>query len=302
LGQKRRQCRYHRGTTAAPPESRHTRSAAGQEQPCACLLVLSIPRQLRRRSRISRPCPCAPAHRLVSGEGASTLVPQSGFTYAESPKARVADQTTTRLRTAINLPGRQPPHRWRGKPVDRVSDLECGSFRNDAVFDEAPERDRTEAPVPPERELAVGLIAEPEPSQLDERLTSELGARLADSSIAVDVTALVGAGCEPNERRHVSSRFKRPMVNFGNQHGRRRRAHGAKCRQALNLLGVREASTLVAEGFFSSARPLRSVERPSRTGAACVQCRVEGKASAGGRHRSSMYRSVPASPCRCVCR
>ena len=62
-----------------------------------------------RRSRCIRSWPCAPAHRLVSGESESTLFPQSVFTVAESPKAQVADQTTTRPRTAINLPGRQAP-------------------------------------------------------------------------------------------------------------------------------------------------------------------------------------------------
>jgi hypothetical protein len=55
------------------------------------------------------------------------------------PKAQVADQTTTGLRRAINLPGRQPPHRGRGKPL---LDLERGALRNDALFDEAPERYR----------------------------------------------------------------------------------------------------------------------------------------------------------------
>jgi len=48
------------------------------------------------------------------------LFPQSFFTYAGSPKTRVANQTTTRLQAAIDLPGRQPPHRWRGKLVKRV--------------------------------------------------------------------------------------------------------------------------------------------------------------------------------------
>ena len=79
-------------------------------------LFVSLPPACGRRFRIVRSWPCASAHRLVSGESASTLFPQSVFTYAESPKAQVADQTITRLRTAINLPGRQPPHRWRGKP------------------------------------------------------------------------------------------------------------------------------------------------------------------------------------------
>src|SRR5208337_3200774 len=88
-----------------------------------------------RRSRCVRSWPCAPAHRLVSGESACALFPQSIFTFAESPKAQMADQTITRPRTAINLPGRQPPRRWRGKLYDRVSTLQRGSFRDDAGFD-----------------------------------------------------------------------------------------------------------------------------------------------------------------------
>jgi hypothetical protein len=51
----------------------------------------------------------------------------------------VANQTTSGLRTAINLPGRQPPRRWRGKLVDLLSDFECGSFWDNAIFDKAPE-------------------------------------------------------------------------------------------------------------------------------------------------------------------
>ena len=97
-------------------------------------------RRTRRRFRISRPWRYAPAHPLVSGEGASTLFPQSLFTYAGSPKTQVANQTTTRLRTAIDLPGRQPPHRWRGKLAELRSDFQCRSLRDHAVFDKAPER------------------------------------------------------------------------------------------------------------------------------------------------------------------
>jgi len=78
-------------------------------------LSVSSPCGAKRRFRIVRSWPCASAHRLVSGESASTLFPQSVFTYAESPKTQMADQTITRLRTAIDLHGRQPPHRWRGK-------------------------------------------------------------------------------------------------------------------------------------------------------------------------------------------
>jgi hypothetical protein len=53
------------------------------------LLVSSLP-EAGRRFRCVRSWPCASAHRLVSGESASALVPQSLFTYAESPKAQVA--------------------------------------------------------------------------------------------------------------------------------------------------------------------------------------------------------------------
>src|SRR4029077_9057877 len=139
-------------------------------------LVSTLP-EAGCRFRCIRSWPCAPAHRLVSGESASALVPQSLFTYAESPKAPVADQTTTRPRTTINLPGRQPPRRWRSKLHDRVSTLERGSFGDDAVLDKTPQRDRkfsgqrdnsdlaaphafgAEALAPPQRKFAVGLIA-----------------------------------------------------------------------------------------------------------------------------------------------
>jgi hypothetical protein len=105
------------------------------------LLVSSLP-EAGRRFRCIRSRPCAPAHRLVSGESASALVPQSLFTYAKSPKAQVAGQTTTRPRTIINLPGRQPLGRWCSKIHDRISTLERGSFGDDAVLDKTPQRDR----------------------------------------------------------------------------------------------------------------------------------------------------------------
>ena len=176
-------------------------------------LFVSSQHRARLRSRIIRSWPCASAHRLVSGESASTLFPQSVFTYAECPKTQVAHQTTTRLRAAINLPGRQPPHRWRGKLVELVSDFEGGSFRNDAVLDKAPkcygkfpgkcnDPDLSaahafvgKALVPPQRQLARGLVAKPEPGQLDERLASKLCARFVDASVAVDIAAFVRAGC-----------------------------------------------------------------------------------------------------------
>jgi hypothetical protein len=240
------------------------------------LLVLSLP-EAGRRFRCIRSRPCAPAHRLVSGESASALVPQSLFTYAESPKAQVADQTTTRPRTTINLPGRQPPRRWCGKLHDRVSTLERSSFGDDAVLDKTPKRDckfsgqrdnadlaaphafGAEALAPPQRKFAVGLIAEPEPSQLDERLPREPVAGLADPLIAVDVATVVGAGRKPNKRRYMSSRLERSMIDLRDQHGRCRLAYRAELRQTLDLLGVREVSGVVVEGFLSFGLDLRDL-------------------------------------------
>jgi hypothetical protein len=242
------------------------------------LLVSTLP-EAGRRFRCIRSWPCAPAHRLVSGESASALVPQSLFTYAESPKAQMADQTTTRPRTTINLPGRQPPRRWRSKLHDRVSALERGAFGDDAVLDKAPQRDRkfsgqrdnsdlaaphalgAEALAPPQRKFAVGLIAQPEPSQLDERLPRKLVAGLADPLIAVDVATVVGAWRKPNERRYMSSRLERSMIDLGDQNSRCRLAHRAELRQTLDLLGVREVSCVVVEGFLSIGLDLRDLSR-----------------------------------------
>ena len=274
-----------------------------------------------RRSRCIRSWPCAPAHRLVSGESESTLFPQSLFTFAESPKAQVADQTTTRPRTAINLPGRQPPRRWRGKLHDRVSSLERGSFGDDAALDKTPQRDckfsgqrdnadlaashafGAEALAPPQRKFAVGLIAEPEPSQLDERLPRELVAGLADPSIAVDVATVVGAGRKPNERRHMSSRLERSMIDLGDQHGRCRLAYRAQLRQEADLLGVRKLARVAVEGHLSLGLDLRDllgdhvIAREHAFDVASEEW-PEG-AIVTGLHR---VRGTLSSLCRCVCR
>ena len=70
--------------------------------------------------------------------------PSSHNRYSRWPKleSAAANQTTSRLRTAINLLGRQPPHRRRGKLNELLLDLERGSFWNDAIFNESPQRDR----------------------------------------------------------------------------------------------------------------------------------------------------------------
>jgi hypothetical protein len=154
------------------------------------------------------------------------LFPQSVFTSAEARKRR--------WRTKLLLGCEQPSifpvaNRLTADAVSSLTswlDLECGSFRNNAIFDEAPERYRElssqrdnadlatthtlvpEAFVPPQRQLAVGLVPEPEPSQLDQCLPSELGARLVDAAITIGVAASVGARREPTNEatcRRVSN-------------------------------------------------------------------------------------------------
>jgi hypothetical protein len=111
-------------------------------------LLVSRPPAAGRRFRIVRSWPCASAHRLVSGESASTLFPQSVFTYAEPRKHR--------WRTKLLLGCKQPsifPVASRlaaGAASSLIrfcsrasrSGLERCSLWNDAVFDEAPERYR----------------------------------------------------------------------------------------------------------------------------------------------------------------
>jgi hypothetical protein len=51
------------------------------------------------------------------------------------------------------------------------------------------------------------------------------------------------------------------MIDLGDQHGRCRLAHRAELRQTLDLLGVREVSGVVVEGFLSFGLDLRDLSR-----------------------------------------
>jgi len=51
------------------------------------------------------------------------------------------------------------------------------------------------------------------------------------------------------------------MIDLSDQHGRCRLAHGCKLRQTLDLLGVREVSGVVVEGFLSIGLDLRDLSR-----------------------------------------
>jgi hypothetical protein len=100
-------------------------------------------------------------------------------------------------------------------------DLQGSAFWYHPLLDKAPQGDRqfaserndtnlafahphpTKPLLPPQRELAVGLIAEPGPSQLDQSMPSKLFARLVDSAITVGIAAVVGAGCDLRTKQRV---------------------------------------------------------------------------------------------------
>src|SRR3990167_3002164 len=89
--------------------------------------------------------------------------------------------------------------------------LQRRALGDDALFDEPPERDRQLARqgnnpdlsashshsrksfMPPPRELALRLIAKPEPGELDERLPGELRPGFVDAAVAAHLAACVGA-------------------------------------------------------------------------------------------------------------
>ena len=124
------------------------------------------------------------------------------------------DQTTTRPRGAIKLPGRRSPHRVRGKLYRSLTLYGC-PLRYEAVLEKLPKRDRqspgerdnanlaaahagTGEPLPPpDRQRALGLIAQPRPGQLDQRLSCELCPSLVDAAIPADIAARVGSGAKP---------------------------------------------------------------------------------------------------------
>jgi len=125
---------------------------------------------------------------------------------SRSLKGTGGDQTTTGLQRAINLPGRQPVSPLEAASSETPTSLwlcfERGAFRHDALLDKPPEGDHqlasqgndanlspphalaAEPLVPPQRELAVRLVAKPEPSKLDKRLSRELRPRFVDPAIS----------------------------------------------------------------------------------------------------------------------
>jgi hypothetical protein len=69
---------------------------------------------------------------------------------------------------------------------------------------------------PPGRQGALGLVAQPRPSQLDQRLSRELGPGRADTTIPANVADRVRRRGQPNERRQVSSALEAALIDLGN--------------------------------------------------------------------------------------
>src|SRR5438270_1896949 len=176
-----------------------------------------------------------------------------------------SDQTTTRPRGAIKLPGRRPPHRPRGKLYPSLA-LYSRPFRHETILQKLPERDHQfpgerdnadfatahtsagEPLPPPRRQRALGLIAQPRPGQLDQRLSCQLGPSLADAAIPTDITTRVRRRCQADERGQVSSRIETPVINFSNQQERRSGANAAEGGQAQRFVLGRKRARRLRQG------------------------------------------------------
>jgi hypothetical protein len=160
-----------------------------------------------------------------------------------------------------------------------VPDLERSALRHNVVLYEAQERDSelsgqrhdpdlstahalvAEALVPPVGELAVRLIAQPEPGQLDQHMASQFAASFVDTSIAIDLTAFVGTGRETDERGHVSSCRKCSMVDLSDENGCGRFADGAEHHQSPYLVGMRKGALCIGQRRFAIRFDVRDLPR-----------------------------------------
>ena len=147
--------------------------------------------------------------------------------------------------------------------------LQRRAFWNDTFLNEAPQGDRqlscesddanlaaahprsSKPLVPPERQFAVWLVAEPKPRQFDERLPRELGTGFAYASISARFPACVRTRSEPDKRCHMPPGLKRAVVDLGNQYRCGRLSNRSKHRQTVNLLSVWKFAGLVRECRFS---------------------------------------------------
>lgn len=193
---------------------------------------------------------------------AGTLLPLTtiGIHVSREPEHCGGDQTTTGSHRTINLAGRRPPHRVRGKLNPLFLTLYCCALRYHAVLEKSPKCNcqpsrksdnadlaaahsrAGEALTPPCRQRALRLVAQPGPRQLDQRLPRQFRSGLADAAISTDVATRVWARRQANERCKMSSALELTVINFGNQQYGGYRADTAECRQALRFRLFREGT------------------------------------------------------------
>src|ERR1700730_11761262 len=141
---------------------------------------------------------------------------------SREPESCEGDQTTSGSQRTTNIAGRRPPHRHRGKLYPLSLTLDYGALGHYAMLEKAPERDcqlagepdnadfaaahsgAGETFLPPGRQRTLRLVTQPGPSQLDERLPGELRPGFADSAIATDIAARIGARRQSDERGQMS--------------------------------------------------------------------------------------------------
>jgi hypothetical protein len=198
---------------------------------------------------------------------ARTLRPLTtiGIHVSRKPESCSGDQTTSRLREAIYLPGRRSPYRRRGKLYCSLT-LYGRALRYEANLEKLPKGDRqspsqrddadfaaahasTGEPLPPpSRQRALRLVAQPRPGQLDQRLPRELCPGLADAAIPADIAARVRDRRQADERRQMSSRFETAVIDLGNQKERGCRADPAEGDQTLCFVLGRKWACRLNEG------------------------------------------------------
>jgi hypothetical protein len=145
---------------------------------------------------------------------------------SRNQKGAGGDHTTSGLRKPSIFPvaNRLTAVAVSSKPRSLRLRFQRCAFRDDTLLDKAPKGDcqltcesnnahlaathplPAKPLMPPKRQLAVWLVAEPKPCQLDERLPRELGTCFADPSISAFFPARVGTRCEPdNTCRRVAN-------------------------------------------------------------------------------------------------
>jgi hypothetical protein len=91
---------------------------------------------------------------------------------------------------------------------------------------------------PPQRQAALGLVAEPEPSQFHQRQPCQLRAGLVDAAIPRNIPAGIGTRCQPDERSKISSTPEHAMIDLGDKNRRRYVSDAAHLRQPTDLVGM----------------------------------------------------------------